>query len=198
MSRCRLLRNASRLQLAAVAFLFLLSTSLSFSPSTSSSGPHQHGRLFLLIILDPSERTKSPCTSIHDARQQQHQQQGIFEAFFSFISRGVFSAVDVNNDGRIEDTEVEVAILKVRGSVGKRAVRSSAGGGGALFWSLSHLYRALTLFLQNAKRKKKKKTQLITDVQHGQQAPPRVAGPPVAQGDPGGTPQFRLEQGRRA
>ena len=146
-------------KLAAVAFLFLLSTSLSFSPSTTSSGPHQHGRLFLLIILDPSERTKPPCTSIHDARQQQHQQQGIFEAFFSFISRGVFSAVDVNNDGRIEDTEVEVAILKVRGSVacGKRAVRSSAGGGGALFWSLSHLYRALTLFLQNAKRKKKKK-----------------------------------------
>jgi len=121
-------------KLAAVAFLFLLSTSLSFSPSTSSSGPHQHGRLFLLIILDPSERTKSPCTSIHDARQQQHQQQGIFEAFFSFISRGVFSAVDVNNDGRIEDTEVEVAILKVRGSVacGKRAVRSSAGGGGGV------------------------------------------------------------------
>jgi hypothetical protein len=185
-------------KLAAVAFLFLLSTSLSFSPSTSSSGPHQHGRLFLLIILDPSERTKSPCSSIHDARQQQHQQQGIFEAFFSFISRGVFSAVDVNNDGRIEDTEVEVAILKVRGSVacGKRAVRSSAGGGeGVILVTLPPLPRAHSL---PPKCKTEKKTQLITDVQHGQQAPPRVAGPPVAQGDPGGTPQFRLEQGRRA
>ena len=40
--------------------------------------------------------------------------QGLFDAFFSFISRGVFTAVDVNQDGRIEDTEVEVAILKVR------------------------------------------------------------------------------------
>jgi hypothetical protein len=160
MSRCRSLRNASRLQLAAVAFLFLLSTSLSFSPSTSSSGPHQHGRVFLLIILDPSERTKSPCTSIHDARQQQHQQQGIFEAFFSFISRGVFSAVDVNNDGRIEDTEVEVAILKVRGSVacGKRAVRSSAGGGRGRCFGHSPTSTARSLSSSKMHGKKKNAT----------------------------------------
>ena len=65
----------------------------------------------------------SPLSLFHSHHRNQH--QGIFEAFFSFISRGVFTAVDVNNDGRIEDTEVEVAILKVREDLEKRRVATS-------------------------------------------------------------------------
>jgi len=61
-----------------------------------------------------------------------HQKQGLFEAFFSFISRGVFTAVDVNNDGRIEDTEVEVAILKAS----ERRIRRKGGFGTSSFFSL--------------------------------------------------------------
>ena len=69
------------------------------------------GQLSRLIFFFFSlSQPRPPPTTASDSNRK-----GVFEAFFSFISRGVFAAVDVNQDGKIEDTEVEVAILKVRG-----------------------------------------------------------------------------------
>ena len=71
--------------------------------------------VFFFFLPRPRDLPSHPLRRLSslNATHRHRKHQGLFDAFFSFISRGVFTAVDVNNDGRIEDTEVEVAILKV-------------------------------------------------------------------------------------